>query len=175
MTRRNWARWCRIIYPSTGGVFPTGNSYFSTKLQLQPKGQEQSSHLIVLRAPGLQMSVLKQRTEAAKETIQLLIWKWICSVSEVLQESVNSLTSCLEFLTAAVVQMLVWDLWLIFCPQIHVNQERKKKYSSSTALPAQLIVWMKHSQQKSAFVDFADVVQRSCCCHVRGKNVWCLC
>lgn len=35
-------------------------------------------------------------------------------------------------------------------------------HSSSTALPAQLIVWMKHSQQKNTFVDFADVVQRSC-------------
>lgn len=35
-------------------------------------------------------------------------------------------------------------------------------HSSSTALPAQLFVWMKHSQQKNTFVDFADVVQRSC-------------
>lgn len=39
---------------------------------------------------------------------------------------------------------------------------KKKNHSSSTALPAQLIVWMKHSQQQSAFVDFADVIQRSC-------------
>lgn len=37
----------------------------------------------------------------------------------------------------------------------------KKNHSSSTVLPAQLIVWMEHSQQKSTFDDFADV-QRSC-------------
>lgn len=54
--------------------------------------------------------------------------------------------------------MLVWNLWLIFCPQIQVNQEKK----NHAALPAQLIVWMKHSQQKSSFVGFADVIQRSC-------------
>lgn len=35
-------------------------------------------------------------------------------------------------------------------------------HSSSTALPAQPIVWMKHSQQRNTFIDFADVVQRSC-------------
>lgn len=34
----------------------------------------------------------------------------------------NLLTLCLQFLTAAVVQMLVWNLCLVFCPQIHVTQ-----------------------------------------------------
>ncbi|XP_051465371.1 lambda-crystallin homolog isoform X2 [Apus apus] len=76
-----------------------------------------------------------------------------------------------DFLTAAVVQMLVWNLWLIFCLQIHVNQEKNKNHSSSTALPARLIVWMKHSQQKRAFVDFADVVHRSCVA-MSGENTF---
>lgn len=91
---------------------------------------------MILKVPGLQMSVPKLRNIVSKEVNQFLIWKLICDDSEVFQEPVNSLMLSLQFLTAAVFQMRVWNLWLIFCPQIHVNQGKKKNHSSSTALPA---------------------------------------
>lgn len=82
---------------------------------------------MLLRAPGLQMSVLNLRTMVPKEINKFLIRKPICNDFEVFQDAVNSLTLCLQFLTAAVVQMLVWNLWLIFCLQMHVNQGERRK------------------------------------------------
>lgn len=94
---------------------------------------------------------------------KLLIWKLFSNDSEVLQEHVNSFNimftvfncccgsnACLEFVGS------------LLSTNPHQPGGAGGNYSTNTALAAQLIVWMKHSLQKNTFVDFADVVQRSC-------------
>lgn len=61
--------------------------------------------------------------------------KLICNDSEVFQEPVNSLMLGLQFLTAAVVQMLVW-LVVNLLSTNPCQPGKKKNHSSSTALPA---------------------------------------
>lgn len=90
---------------------------------------------MILRAPGLQMSVPKLRTIVSKEINQFLMGKLICNDSEVFQEPVNSLMLGLQFLTAAVVQMLVW-LVVNLLSTNPCQPGKKKNHSSSTALPA---------------------------------------